>query len=130
MNPLEGVRAVPESAAESLDGKSILPVQMPRKCLPRPAAGSSRNGPASSMEQQEIISYTNAGGRQFGAEARRRQYLSQKPLHFSDVLPGSTVALHCDPHSWPQLQGTERRSGLGACAVMRARAGYLMDMCI
>jgi hypothetical protein len=92
----EWLDAVPGSAAESLDAKSLLPVRMPRKCLPRPAAGSSSAGP-SSMEQQEIISYANAGGRQFGAEARRRQYLSQKPLQVSDVPPGSTVAVHCDP---------------------------------
>jgi hypothetical protein len=92
----EWLDAVPGSAAESLDGKSLLPVRMPRKCLPRPAAGSSSAGP-SSMEQQEIISYENAGGRRFGAEARRRQYMSRKPLQVSDVPPGSTVAVHCDP---------------------------------
>ena len=92
----EWLDAVPGSVAESLDAKSLLPVRMPRKCLPRPAAGSSSAGP-SSMEQQEIISYANAGGRQFGADARRRQYLSRKPLQVSDVPPGSTVAVHCDP---------------------------------
>lgn len=93
----EWLDAVPGSAAESLDSKSLLPLQMPRKCLPRPAAGSSSDEPASSIGQQEIISYANAGGRQFGAQARRRQYLSRKPLQVSDVPQGSTVAIHCDP---------------------------------
>ena len=92
----EWLDAVPGSAAESLDAKSLFPVQMPRKCLPRPAAGSSSDA-VSTMGQQEILTYSNAGGRRFGAAERRRQYAMRQPLLMSDVPQGTTVAIHSDP---------------------------------
>jgi hypothetical protein len=78
----EWLDAVPASAAESVDAKSLLPVQMPPKCLPRPEAGSSSDGPAT-MGQQEILTYSNAGGRRFGTAERRRQYAMRKALCLS-----------------------------------------------
>ena len=53
----------PLSAEAASDAATLLPVQMPRKCLPRTAAAGSSG--ADSSTQQEIISYSNAGGRQF-----------------------------------------------------------------
>ena len=54
------------------------------------------------MGQQEIVSYSNADGRQFRAADRRRQYDAQKALRISDVPVGSKVALHCDPEAATQ----------------------------
>ena len=53
----------PLTAEAASDAATLLPVQMPRKCLPRTAAAGSSG--ADSSTQQEIISYSNAGGRQF-----------------------------------------------------------------
>ena len=96
----EYLDAVPASAAEAPDGKSLLPVQMPLKCLPLPAAGNSA-GP-SSLGQEEIITYANADGREFGAAERRRQYDSRKALRLSDVPQGSAIAIRCDPEAATQ----------------------------
>ena len=52
----------PLTAEAASDAATLLPVQMPRKCLPRTAAAGSSG--ADSSTQQEIISYSNAGGRQ------------------------------------------------------------------
>lgn len=89
----EYLDGVPASASESADGKTLLPVQMPRKCKPRAEgrAGSSSTG------QQEIITYTNAGGRQFQTADRQRQHAASKPLRMADVPQGSTVAIKRDP---------------------------------
>jgi hypothetical protein len=92
----EWLDAVPASAAESVDAKTLLPVQMPRKCLPRPEAGSSSDGLAT-IGQQEIITYSNAGGRRFGTAQRSRQYAMRKALRLSDVPQGTTIAIQCDP---------------------------------
>ena len=54
-----------------------------RKCLPRTAAAGSSG--ADSSTQQEIISYSNAGGRQFQPADRQRQHASSKPLRSADV---------------------------------------------
>ena len=89
---------VPACAAESADGSNLLPVQMPRKCKPR-AAGSA--GSATSTGQQEIITYTNAGGRQFQTADRQRQHAASKPLCVADVPVGSTVAIKRDPEACP-----------------------------
>ena len=92
----EWLDAVPGSVAESVDAKAQLPVRMPRKCLPRPAAGSCSAGP-SSMGQQEIITYSNTGGRRFSAADRRIQYAMRAALVASDVPMGSTVAIQLRP---------------------------------
>ena len=97
----EWLDAVPASAAVAPGASSLIPVGMPQKCLPRPAGGSS-GGPSTSITQQEIITYTNAGGRRFGAAERRRQYSRSQGLHLSDVPVGSTVAVHCDPQALTQ----------------------------
>ena len=97
----EWLDAVPASAAVAPGASSLIPVGMPQKCLPRPAGGSS-GGPSTSITQQEIITYTNAGGRRFGAAERRRQYSRSQGLHLSDVPVGSTVAVHCDPEALTQ----------------------------
>ena len=45
------------------------------------------------MSQQEIIAYSNAGGRQFQPADRQRQHAASKPLCSADVAVGSTVAI-------------------------------------
>ena len=97
----EWLDAVPARAAEAPDGKSLLPVQMPLKCLPRPAAGSNSAGP-SSLGQEEIITYANADGREFGVAERRRQYDSRKALRLSDVPQGSVIAIRADTEAATQ----------------------------
>ena len=87
---------VPASAAESADGKTLLPVQMPRKCKAR-AEGCA--GSSTSTGQQEIITYTNAGGRQFQTADRQRQHAASKPLRLADVPQGSAVAIKRDPEA-------------------------------
>ena len=54
----------PLTAEAASDAATLLPVQMPRKCLPRTAAPAAGSSGADSSTQQEIISYSNAGGRQ------------------------------------------------------------------
>ena len=97
----EWLDAVPGGAADSMDAKSLLPVKMPLKCLPRPEAGSSSIGGAPTS-QAEIITYANAGGRQFRAADRRRQYASKRALVAADVPKDSTVAIWCDPEAATQ----------------------------
>ena len=87
--------AVPASASEAADSRMLLPVQMPPKCRPRAAAGSGLPC-QSTLGQQELITYTNAGGRQFGRSDRQRQHAHAKPLAAADVKVGSTVALRRD----------------------------------
>ena len=81
----------PLTAEAASDAATLLPVQMPRKCLPRTAAAGSSG--ADSSTQQEIISYSNAGGRQFQPADRQRQHASSKPLRSADVPVDSTVAI-------------------------------------
>ena len=88
----------PASAAEAVAAAPLLPVQMPPKWQPR-ASGSSGVGASTSMVQQEIITYTNAGGRQFGRADRQRQHEAAKPLVLADVPVGSTVAIRRDSQS-------------------------------
>ena len=88
----EWLDSVPADAAHSTDAQKLLPVQMPPKCLPRNTAGRSTDA-ATSMSQQEIIAYSNAGGRQFQPADRQRQHAASKPLCSADVAVGSTVAI-------------------------------------
>lgn len=81
----------PSSAAEVAAEDWPLPVEMPRKCLPRPAGGGGEA--STSAGQQEIVAYSNASGRQFSTSARARQYQQTRRLAALDVKVGSTVAL-------------------------------------
>ena len=93
----EYLDSVPASAEESADGKSLFPVQMPAKCKPR--ASASGAGSSTSRSQQEIITYSNAGGRQFHAGDRQRQHAASKPMRAADVPVGSTVAIRKEASS-------------------------------
>lgn len=93
----EYLDSVPASAEESADGKSLVPVQMPAKCKPR--ASASGAGSSTSRSQQEIITYSNAGGRQFHTGDRQRQHAASKPMRAADVPVGSTVAIRKEASS-------------------------------
>ena len=81
----------PDSAAQVSRADWPLPIQMPRKCVPRQAGGS--RGETSVSAQQEIIAYSNSDGRQFSRAARSRQYEQSRRLSASDMPVGSTVAI-------------------------------------
>ena len=82
----------PARATEAGDAAVLLPVRMPPKCVPKAAAGSSSTSSGPST-QQEIIAYSNAGGRQFQTADRQRQHAASKPLMSADVPLNSTVAV-------------------------------------
>jgi hypothetical protein len=87
--------SVPRSAAESMDARALLPVRMPPKCRPRAASSAGPSG--TSIEQTEIISYSNSGGgRQFQPGERQRQHAAKAPLLVHQVPVGSTVAIRRD----------------------------------
>lgn len=99
----EWLDGTPASAEDSPDGRTLFPLLMPAKCLPRTTVPGSSAGPSSS--QQEIITYSNAGGRQFGRADRQRQHALLKPLLAADVPVNSTVAIRRGPVRQPGPPG-------------------------
>ena len=70
-----------------------LPIRMPAKCRPRPAAGACSTAAVES--QVELVTYSNAGsdGRRFNRADRSRQRESAKRIALDDVPNGSTIAI-------------------------------------
>ena len=98
----------PASAEDSPDGRTLFPLQMPAKCLPRTShhcAWQQCWPIVVQYQQEEIITYNNAGGRQFRRADRQRQHGQSKRLLPADLPVKSTVAIRRDTARQPGPPG-------------------------